>query len=583
MCGTQKVGDWEAPVISNISVSPTAPIPGETFAILWTVSDESGVLTIAEAESCGDTWTQVTRMNAWLNLAGATVDLGEYFPWQCVERIVGDRYYGGYQCLGTLPEGLPEGTTIDANIRAWDPQGIQANAWFDTPAQIWPGASPTTTTQAPATTTTTTQVPPTTTTSPPCTDTGENVTTITVPSASNVLVSDGTFLWLASWHGGPLMKLRPSDGSVVSTYPDVIPAGLGDLVFDGTHIWLANGSADTISRFRPVDGVVDATYPVGDGPASLVAVGSYIWVANVNDGTVSRLRRSDGAVSFVKYVGQHPFELVFDGTHIWVVLTMQAGAGDYTVLKLDSSDGTTIGTYALEEEPSGIVFDGEYIWVTTRDEPYGWLSKLRVSDGAIVDTFALPYQPHPYVTQRDMAFDGTYIWVLSNNWLSKLRVSDGTEVAHYPVGPDPKGVLFDGTYIWTANSMESFNFELGWYKTVSRILASASCAEISAIPGPPIGVSVSSGVDVDQTGFLDLTWNAAEGGQDYLVELWRSVDGGVNYAEISEVVVSGLSHRFLLAASPGSLTDTRYRVVVYGRGSTGVVGPAATVSGLSPP
>ena len=426
-------------------------------------------------------------------------------------------------------------------------------------------------------------MPPTTTTSPPCTDIGENVTTISVPSASNVLVSDGTFLWLASWHGGPLMKLRPSDGSVVSTYPDVIPAGLGDLVFDGTHIWLANGSADTISRFRPVDGVVDATYPVGDGPASLVAVGSYIWVANGNDGTVSRLRRSDGAVSFVKYVGQHPFELVFDGTHIWVVLTMQAGAGDYTVLKLDSSDGTTIGTYALEEEPSGIVFDGEYIWVTTRDEPYGWLSKLRVSDGAIVDTFALPYQPHPYVTQRDMAFDGTYIWVLSNGFVSKLRVSDGTEVASYPVGPDPKGVLFDGTYIWTANSMDSFNFELGWYKTVSRILASASCAEISAIPGPPIGVSVSSGVDVDQTGFLDLTWNAAEGGQDYLVELWRSVDGGVNYAEISEVVVSGLSHRFLLAASPGSLTDTRYRVVVYGRGSTGVVGPAATVSGLSPP
>ncbi|MCP4768346.1 MAG: hypothetical protein GY875_19025 [Gammaproteobacteria bacterium] len=80
----------------------------------------------------------------------------------------------------------------------------------------------------------------------------------------------------------------------------------------------------------------------------------------------------------------------------------------------------------------------------------GALSKLRASDGALLDTFIIGSFP------MGVAFDGANIWVASyfDNTVSKLQASDGALLDSFPVGVNPRGVAFDGVNIWVANETD---------------------------------------------------------------------------------------------------------------------------------
>ena len=56
-----------------------------------------------------------------------------------------------------------------------------------------------------------------------------------------------------------------------------------------------------------------------------------------------------------------------------------------------------------------------------------------------------------------LAFDGTSIWVTNafGNAVTKLRVSDGAILGTFLVGNNPIGVAFDGANIWVANLMSN--------------------------------------------------------------------------------------------------------------------------------
>jgi len=51
------------------------------------------------------------------------------------------------------------------------------------------------------------------------------------------------------------------------------------------------------------------------------------------------------------------------------------------------------------------------------------------------------------------AFDGSNVWVTNSgdNTLTQIRVSDGALLATFATGLDPAAVLFDGAQIWVAN------------------------------------------------------------------------------------------------------------------------------------
>jgi DNA-binding beta-propeller fold protein YncE len=62
-------------------------------------------------------------------------------------------------------------------------------------------------------------------------------------------------------------------------------------------------------------------------------------------------------------VGDRPrSQIVFDGTYIWLT-----NSGDGTVSKLRASDGTLVDTLKVGEGPRAIAFDGSTVWVGNTD------------------------------------------------------------------------------------------------------------------------------------------------------------------------------------------------------------------------
>ncbi len=138
--------------------------------------------------------------------------------------------------------------------------------------------------------------------------------------------------------------------------------------------------------------------------------------------------------------------LAFDGEHMWV--TSSPGPGN--VSKLRVSDGALLGTFSTGGNfPADVAFDGANTWVVNSQSNN--VGKLRASDGALLGTFNVGTNP------EGVAFDGANIWVanfFSNN-VTKLRAIDGAVLGTFPVGAVPQGVAFDGAHIWVASSGSS--------------------------------------------------------------------------------------------------------------------------------
>jgi len=136
----------------------------------------------------------------------------------------------------------------------------------------------------------------------------------------------------------------------------------------------------------------------------------------------------------------HP---AFDGANIWVVNNNNSG----TVSKIRVSDGALLGTFSTGgAQPYAAAFDGANIWVTNALS--GTVSKIRAADGANLGTFATG------ANADGVAFDGSNIWVANafSNTLSKIRAADGVTLGTFPTGANPAGVAFDGVNIWVPNN-----------------------------------------------------------------------------------------------------------------------------------
>jgi hypothetical protein len=217
---------------------------------------------------------------------------------------------------------------------------------------------------------------------------------------------------------------------------------------------LAANAADSLSA--------NCTLCVTD--AHILAVGGN----KLSDGTVTTSKLADGSVTESKLslsvigspernlallgslrwdllkaqadvpVGTGPRGVVFDGANIWV-----SNQSSNDVTKIRVSDGAILGTFPVSTAPAGLAFDGANIWVAHSSG--NALIKLRASDGANLGTIAT-------ISGFDVVFDGTHVWVPSFNGgqIGKYRVSDGVNLGFFVVGSFPRGVAFDGTNIWVA-------------------------------------------------------------------------------------------------------------------------------------
>jgi DNA-binding beta-propeller fold protein YncE len=119
---------------------------------------------------------------------------------------------------------------------------------------------------------------------------------------------------------------------------------------------------------------------------------------------------------------------------VWVTNT-----GDGTVSKLRVSDGKVLGTFAVGSRPTGIAFDGANMWVGNRSD--GTVSKLRASDGKLIGTF------DSYTGAYGIAFDGSSIWIAGDPYVVELRASDAAKIGLWD-GAGSIGAAFDGANVW---------------------------------------------------------------------------------------------------------------------------------------
>src|SRR6188472_1553643 len=69
---------------------------------------------------------------------------------------------------------------------------------------------------------------------------------------------------------------------------------------------------------------------------------------------------------------------------------------------------------------------------------------------------SIAIETYPVGHPANLAFDGTNIWATNaqDDYVTKLRASDGTILDTFDVGRGPSGITFDGTNIWVANVLD---------------------------------------------------------------------------------------------------------------------------------
>ena len=266
----------------------------------------------------------------------------------------------------------------------------------------------------------------------------------TVGSFPAAIASDGANIWVVSSGSGAVIKMRATDGAVLTSV--ALGPNLIGLAFDGANIWTSQlvGAGGLAIKIRPTDGAVLGSYPLGPTPGGITSDGENIWVASMNNNIVQRLRASDGALLQTISVGSSPSRMTFDGTNIWVL-----NAFSNNVTKIEASTGTVLGTFPAGQGPTDILFDGVNIWISNNSAT-PCLTRVRPSDGAIVGTTPVGFIPTP------LGFDGVNIWVANAfDKITKVRATDGASIATIQYAPGINAFFFDGTSMWVTHGQNT--------------------------------------------------------------------------------------------------------------------------------
>jgi DNA-binding beta-propeller fold protein YncE len=134
--------------------------------------------------------------------------------------------------------------------------------------------------------------------------------------------------------------------------------------------------------------------------------------------------------------------VAFDGKDLWITTpgsgTTKVSGTTGALLMYDPALGGANGT-------NGIAFDGQYIWVLS-DMSGDTVYKVDVTTNQIVATVLA------YPGVHTLAFDGTLIWVVCTNSDMIVKIDTRTNqivgTIQLPTGSEAYDIAFDGTHMW---------------------------------------------------------------------------------------------------------------------------------------
>lgn len=282
-------------------------------------------------------------------------------------------------------------------------------------------------------------------------DNGGDITDIVDPGLGNIsnLTWTGNDLWTAS--GDTLYKIDPQSSRLVYFEVESINDPTG-IAHDGTDLWL--GLYDDLYRVD-TDGTILQTITLSNLPGGAVAPsinaldfdGTHFWISDDGNHLVFEVD-TDGAVvsSFAPMDTADTCEdvsgLAYDGASLWV-----ACDDDDTIYEFAPNGDSLSGAIAYPSDFSvnGMGWDGTHLLVMTSPRLY----KLDPGTGDIVAEI----ENTPGSWKKDMAHDGTYLWIAADRIYRYDESADLPEAIDVP-GLNITGLTHDGTNLWVADAID---------------------------------------------------------------------------------------------------------------------------------
>lgn len=216
------------------------------------------------------------------------------------------------------------------------------------------------------------------------------------------ILFDGTSIWVATT-GSKVFQLTAATGQLVgSAIVDVNPLGSENLlVFDGTYVWVA-GYAQ-ISRIQSITSPI-LTSSGTDNPGGFAESKSSMW-STQGSAPLQLLERRELATTAglnTLNIGSATGPIVFDGANLW----MAASAGGLVEVKdADSPDAldSAVPVPVPYQKLSALIYGGGYIWVA--DSAKALVYQISPITNAVVASYPSGNDPVA------LTFDGANIWV----------------------------------------------------------------------------------------------------------------------------------------------------------------------------
>ncbi|UCC11768.1 MAG: hypothetical protein JSW02_10540, partial [candidate division WOR-3 bacterium] len=156
--------------------------------------------------------------------------------------------------------------------------------------------------------------------------------------------------------------------------------------------------------------------------------------------------------------------------------------------RMDPTTGSIINTFTPTIGNRDMCFDGTYLWAS--DWQTSSITQFDTSDCSVIATH---YPPFSAGKPNGMAWDGTHLWVGEESGRIYQMTTHGDTVRSFPppqyYSYDPRGLAFDGEYLWVGYQNSGLIYKVD---TINGTIL-----ETHAAPGAVAGQRFQQGLDFD--------------------------------------------------------------------------------------
>ena len=291
------------------------------------------------------------------------------------------------------------------------------------------------------------------------------------------------------------ITMQPNNSGTDITYTfTLIAKGAADSTTKALQVVVDSNPPDTITTTTttiPPSTTSGNTVGVPAEPDALLQAGNDIWVASCSGNAVTEINNTTKRViqelNNPEYQFNCPDAIAFDGNDIWV-----ANKLGNSITELNASSGSlgNVITSSLITGPiSMVTVTGGNIWVgdsytgTVKGNPPS-LIEIDTSTGKISNQ-VIATDKYDIAPPQSIVFDGTNIWVLSDQSIYEFRASNGAYVRYLNSESvnGPSAISYYGGYIWVSGFMGNI---VGEFRVSDGVLVRTFKIASPGGPGPLI-------------------------------------------------------------------------------------------------